>query len=161
VPAFRRPPTRAPSRWPVWQGFFVREDMDSEKSTSVRESGDVSRWVPLRFVAEPIQVTHEEAPVLKKDPECPDQFVWRRQTYQVVEQISAWRDYERRGLMARNMAPKHLASASRRGSWGVGRLYYRVRTNTGQVFDVYYDRRPRSVEQRKGQWFLYRELREP
>lgn len=134
--------------------------MDSAKSADVRSSCDVSRWVPLRFVAEPIKVAYETSPLLEKDPECPDQFVWRKHTYQVVEQISAWRDYERRGLMARNMTPGHLATASRRGSWGVGRLYFRVRTDTGQVFDMYYDRRPRSVERRKGQWFLYRELQE-
>lgn len=60
--------------------------------------------------------------------------------------------------MAVNMRPEHAAVASRRGSWGVGRFYYRVRTDTGRVFDLYYDRAPKSADDRKGAWFLYREM---
>jgi hypothetical protein len=103
-------------------------------------------------------VQFEEAPALDKMPDCPDRFVWRGQTYRVVEKLSEWHDYRRRGRMARNMSPRHLATASRRGSWGVGRDYFRVRTESGRVFDLYFDRAPRSIDERKGQWFLYREL---
>ena len=60
--------------------------------------------------------------------------------------------------MARNMSPAHLAAASRRGSWGVGPDYYRVRTQSSQVFDLYYDRAPTKAGDRKGGWFLYREM---
>jgi hypothetical protein len=56
------------------------------------------------------------------------------------------------------MRPTHAAAAERRGSWGVGRDYYRVRTDSGRVFDLYYDRAPGSVHDRKGAWFLLREL---
>ncbi len=113
---------------------------------------------PLQFVDEPIVVQFEKEPALDKMPHCPDRFSWRGQTYQVAEKLSEWHDYRRRGRMARNMSARHLATASRRGSWGVGRDYFRVRTETGQVFDLYYDRAPKSIDQRKGQWFLYREL---
>jgi hypothetical protein len=112
----------------------------------------------LQFIDEPIEVQFEQAPLLDKMPHCPDRFVWRRQLCDVVEKLSEWHDYRRRGRMARNMSPRHLASASRRGSWGVGRHYFRVRTDSGRVFDLYYDRAPRRVEERKGQWFLYREV---
>jgi hypothetical protein len=30
--------------------------------------------------------------------------------------------------------------------------------DTGQIFDLYYDRAMKSVDKRKGQWFIYREL---
>jgi hypothetical protein len=60
--------------------------------------------------------------------------------------------------MAQNMQPAHAAAAERRGSWGVGRDYYRVRTAGGRLFDIYFDRAPKDAGHRKGAWFLYREL---
>jgi hypothetical protein len=113
---------------------------------------------PLRFIVEPIQVQFDRPPALEKQPGCPDRFIWRGKIYQIVELLSEWHDYRRRGRMARNMRPTHAAAAARRGSWGVGRDYYRVRTDSGQVFDLYYDRAPRSVDDRKGSWILYREM---
>ena len=74
--------------------------------------------------------------------------------------LSEWVDFTRRGRMARNMAPVHAAVAAERGSLGVGRFYFRVRVETGQVFDLYYDRRINDVDDRLGHWFLYRELSE-
>jgi hypothetical protein len=58
------------------------------------------------------------------------------------------------------MRPSHAAAASGRGSLGVGRFYFRVRVDTGQIYDIYYDRAPQDADRRKGQWFLYRELGE-
>ena len=113
---------------------------------------------PLRFIGEPIQVQFDKPPTLEKKPGCPDRFVWHGETYQIVEKLSEWHDYSRRGRMAVNMRPEHAAVASRRGSWGVGRFHYRVRTDTGRVFDLYYDRAPKSADDRKGAWFLYREM---
>jgi hypothetical protein len=113
---------------------------------------------PLRFIAEPIQVEFDQPPLLEKVPGCPDRFDWRGQTYEITTKLREWHDYSRRGRVARNMTPRHLATASRRGSWGVGRDYYRVRTHTGQVFDLYYDRAPKGAGDRKGGWFLYREM---
>lgn len=116
---------------------------------------------PLQFIGEPIQIEFDQPPALEKKPGCPDRFVWRGKTYQITEKLSEWHDYRRRGRMARNMRPTHLAAASRRGSWGVGRDYYRVRTDTGQVFDLYYDRAPKKARDRKGAWFIYREMANP
>jgi hypothetical protein len=115
---------------------------------------------PLRFIGEPIEAQFDQPPTLEKKPGCPDQFVWQGETYRVVEKLSEWHDYGRRGRMALNMRPDHATAALRRGSWGVGRDYYRVRTNTGQIFDLYYDRAPKKAGDRKGAWFLYRELSE-
>lgn len=112
-----------------------------------------------RFIAEPIQVLFEKAPVLEKRPGCPDGFVWGGETFRIVELISEWHDYRRRGRMARNMQPQHASVAGRRGSWGVGQDYYRVRTEDQRFFDIYYDRAPLDADRRKGGWFLYRELK--
>jgi hypothetical protein len=116
------------------------------------------KFRPLRFIGEPIQVEFDQPPALEKRPGCPDQFVWRGETYRVAELLREWHDYARRGRMARNMRPTHAAAAARRGSWGVGRDYYRVRTDSGQVFDLYYDRAPKSIDDRKGSWVLYQEM---
>jgi hypothetical protein len=109
-------------------------------------------------VGEPIQVEFDQPGFLEKKPGCPDRFIWRGETYRVVEKLKEWHDYRRRGRVAHNMRRAHLETARRRGSWGVGRDYYRVRTETGQIFDLYYDRAPKNVDDRKGAWYLYREV---
>ena len=114
----------------------------------------------LHFIGEKILVEFDEPPLLEKTPECPDRFTWRGATYHVAALINQWQDFQRRGRMARNMSPPHLVTAQQRGSWGVGRFYFRVRTETGRIFDLYYDRAPKDVDHRKGAWFLYRELAE-
>jgi len=99
-------------------------------------------------------------PARPKTPPCPDGFTWEGQAYRVTGKLSAWTDFTRRGRMARNMRPAHAAVAAERGSLGVGRFYFRVRVDTGQVFDLYYDRLIKDVDDRLGHWFLYRELSE-
>ncbi len=113
---------------------------------------------PLHFIGQPVEVEFDRQPALEKKPGPPDRFLFAGQTYRVVELISEWHDYSRRGRMSRNMRPEHAAVAARRGSWGVGQDYFRVRTDSGQVFDLYYDRAPAGVDRRKGGWFLEKEL---
>jgi hypothetical protein len=114
--------------------------------------------MPLRFIGEEISVEFDEPPLLEKKPECPDRFIWRGVTYHVGDLLNQWQDFERRGRMARNMSAAHLTTAQQRGSWGVGRFYFRVRTDADRIFDLYYDRAPKDVDRRKGAWFLFREL---
>jgi hypothetical protein len=113
---------------------------------------------PIRFINERIEVIFNNLPVLEKKPGCPDRFKWQEQVYRIIERISEWHDYQRKGRMARNMSPAHAAVAEQRGSWGVGQDYYRVRTDTGQIFDIYFDRAPQDAQRRKGEWFIYQEL---
>jgi hypothetical protein len=113
---------------------------------------------PIHFIGEPIEAHFNQAPALEKKPGCPDAFTWRGIRYQIAELISEWHNYQRRGRYARNMRDTHLATASSRGSWGVGQDYYRIRTDRGNVFDLYYDRAPKGIDQRKGAWFLDKEL---
>jgi hypothetical protein len=115
----------------------------------------------LHFINEPIAVTYDQPPLLEKTPTCPQAFIWRGETFAIVELCQEWHDYERRGRFARNMQPQHAATAAGRGSWGVGQFYFRVRTAGGRCFDLYYDRAPQDAARRKGGWFLDRELRPP
>lgn len=115
---------------------------------------------PLRFICEAIEVHFASAPLLEKKPGPPDRFIWRGEEFEIIEILSEWHDYRRRGRMSRNMRSTHAAVAEGRGSWGVGQDYYRVRTANGRIFDLYYDRAPKDVDRRKGAWFLDRELAE-
>lgn len=115
---------------------------------------------PIHFYDHPIQPVFDLPPALEKTPDCPNGFIWDDKTYRVTEMLSSWNDFTRRGKMARNMQPAHAAVASSRGSLNVGRFHFRVRVDTGQVFDIYYDRAMKNLDDRKGQWFVYRELEE-
>jgi len=114
----------------------------------------------LHFLDQPIEPIFDTPPALEKSPTCPNGFIWEGKTYRVVEMLSAWTDFRRRGKMARNMQPEHAVTASARGSLNVGRFYFRVKVDSDQIFDMYYDRAMKSVDDRKGQWFVYRELGE-
>ena len=131
---------------------------------------------PIHFYDHSIEVLFDTPPALEKSPDCPNGFIWDDKTYHIVEMLSSWNDFKRRGKMARNMRPAHAATASTRGSLNVGRFYFRVRVALSscslsssstagqtqprqtQIFDIYYDRAVKSVDDRKGQWFVYREM---
>ena len=128
-------------------------------------------YQPLHFLDLPIEAVFDTPPASEKTPGCTNGFIWENKTYRVVEMLSSWSDFKRRGRMARNMRPAHAEVASSRGSLNVGRFYFRVRAalsgsksagqnHTSQIFDIYYDRAMKNVDERKGQWFLYRELAE-
>jgi hypothetical protein len=121
------------------------------------------KWMELkalRFIGEPIQVVFDQPPALEKRPGCPDAFLWQGESYRVTAMLEQWFDYKRRGRMARNMAPQHALIAEGRGSWGVGRFYFRVRADSGQIFEIYYDRAPKDADTRKGGWVLVAEYQE-
>ena len=113
---------------------------------------------PIHFIGEEIQAHFDKPPALEKKPGCPQAFSWRGERHEIVTMHSEWHDYTRRGKMKRNMQPQHAEVAAGRGSWGVGRDYYRIETASGQFFDIYYDRAPKDASHRKGAWFLFREL---
>ena len=120
----------------------------------------LDNYQPLHFLDLPIEAVFDTPPTREKTPECPNGFIWENKTYRVVEMLSSWSDFKRRGKMARNMRPAHAEVASSRGSLNVGRFYFRVKVDTSQIFDIYYDRAMKNVDDRKGQWFVYRELGE-
>ena len=109
---------------------------------------------PLHFYDEIIEVIFSEPPAYEKSPPCPQGFVWRGERFAITGALEEWVDFERRGKAARNMQPAHLASAKLKGSWGVGRFYFRVTTADGRIFDLYFDRAPEDCDDRKGKWVL-------
>jgi len=115
---------------------------------------------PIHFLDRSIEPIFDMPLTLEKSPDCPNGFIWEGKTYRVLEMLSSWSDFARRGRMAQNMRPAHAVVASTRGSLNVGRFYFRVKVDTDQIFDIYYDRAMKNVDQRKGQWFVYRELGE-
>ena len=130
----------------------------------------VENYIPVHFYDQAIEPVFDTPPAREKSPDCPNGFIWEERTYRVLEMLSSWSDFARRGKMARNMRPAHAAVAASRGSLNVGRFYFRVRAalSSGspvghpenQVFDIYYDRAMKNVDDRKGQWFIYREMEE-
>ena len=56
------------------------------------------------------------------------------------------------------MRPQNQRKAATRGSYGVGRYYFQVREMGGRIFELYYDREPKSVDDKGGRWMLFREL---
>ncbi len=110
--------------------------------------------LPSQLIDEPIEVIFKEPPTYEKRPDCPQGFIWREKAYQITEIFSERQDFNRRGRSSRNMQPGHLSSASRVGSWGVGRYYFCVRVEEDRIFEIYFDRAPRNAGDRKGHWFL-------
>ncbi len=117
-------------------------------------------YAPLHYIDEPIEPVFDKLPTYEKKPGCPNGFIWRGETHRVDELLSEWHDYSRRGRSARNMRPSHAVVAAGRGSWGVGRDWFRVRTTDFRVFDFYYDRAPKDSDDRKGEWRLIKEMKE-
>ena len=115
---------------------------------------------PIKFIGEEIEACFNKPPTLSKRPGCPDGFVWHDQEFRVAELLSEWSDFTRRGRFAKNMQPHNQRKAVRRGSYGVGRFYFQVRTDGGRIFELYYDRAPKSVDDKQGSWSLFRELEE-
>ncbi len=115
---------------------------------------------PLHFIGAPVEVVFDSAPLLEKKPHCPDGFVWEGQSWRVERVITEWFNFDRRGRAERNMRPAHAGRAAIRGSWGVGKFYYRVQVTGGRIFELVYDRAPEDADRGKGTWFLLMELEE-
>jgi hypothetical protein len=107
-----------------------------------------------KFIDEPIQVFFQGEILLEKTPKVPKAIEWRGKSYPVVEELNEWREFTRRGRMAKNMQPQHATRASKVGSWGVGRFFFTVRVQSGDIFEIYYDRAPKDSDNRKGVWVL-------
>jgi hypothetical protein len=117
--------------------------------------------IPLTFIGERITPIFARPPVFGKRPSCPDGFCWRGETYHISTSIEEWVDFTRRGRQARNMSTEHAAVASNRGSWGVGRYNFHVQIKDGRIFHIYYDRAPKDLDDRMGEWYLVSQMTEP
>ncbi len=117
--------------------------------------------LPSRFIGSPIEPVYDEPPVLKKRPGAPSGFVWQGRRFRVARLIAEWHDYGPRGKLAsfyeKERGSYRALAAKRRGSWGVGRDYFRVEVEGGGVYELYYDRAP-TKRGREGGWYLFREI---
>ena len=117
--------------------------------------------MPMEFYADEIEVRFDREPILEKKPGVPSSFIWRGREYGIVELLTEWHDYRKRGktkaFYKKERGTYWVKSGERQGSWGVGRDYYRVRAASGEVFEIYYDRAPKGRELR-GQWILSRRM---
>ena len=96
----------------------------------------MTKFTPIHFFDNPIEVLFDTLPTYEKSPICPNGFVWEGQNYRIVTSLSEWSDFTRRGRYARNMRPAHATVASGRGSLNVGRFYFRVKVDREQIFDL-------------------------
>jgi hypothetical protein len=108
----------------------------------------------VRFIDEPIEVIFQKPPMYPKSPPCPDGFIWRGKEYQVTRLLAEWHDYGRRGRMSGNMRPEHAVVAQTRGSLGVGRFHFIAECGDMRFYELYYDRAPKNVDDKKGHWYL-------
>ena len=116
---------------------------------------------PIKFIGEEVEILFDKPPARSKQPGCPDGFIWQGETFRVAKLLNEWRDFSRRGRFTRNMQPHNQRKAVRRGSFGVGRFYFRVQVEGGRIFEIYYDRAPKNVDDKLGSWSLFRELEDP
>ncbi len=115
----------------------------------------------MEFYSEPITVKFAVQPLLEKKPGLPAEFMWRGKSYTIIRLLKEWHDYRKRGKSQKFYAEKRgnapQIRSRKRGSWGVGRDYYQVLTDSGEIFDIYFDRRPTRTQ--KGEWVLSRKVR--
>ena len=107
-----------------------------------------------QFVCEEINVGFEKEFFLEKNPPCPNSIIWRGEKIIITEVISTWDDFSRKGKQARNMRDTHLERASKKGSWGVGRQYFKVKDMDDRILVIYFDRAPKDAVDKKGRWIL-------
>lgn len=110
------------------------------------------------YIGERISVRFEKPLLFTKKPKCPVEFTWCEKIFNITETLSEWQDFTRKGKNSRNMKDAHLERANTKGSLGVGRFYFRVRTNESRVFDIYYDRSIKNTLEKAGYWALFQEL---
>ena len=105
-----------------------------------------------KYIGEQIQVVLPDGDFLEKNPKCPLSFTWQDKTHQIKSLLSSWTDFSRKGDMARNMREEHLQRSKAKGSWGVGRFYFKVEVEGGSIYTLYYDRAPGKAADRKGKF---------
>lgn len=118
----------------------------------------IKKRTVAKFISESIHVHFLSPPAYSKKPHCPDRFTWRESDFIITDCLAEWVDFTRRGRMAKNMQPQHAQVASKHGSWGVGKYFFEVRTQSGRLFRLYYDRAPADAVDRSGEWVLMAEL---
>lgn len=98
----------------------------------------------MRFIGVEIAVELPDEAILAKKPPAPTAFTWADQRCEVIDTLAEWHRYGRPEIRTQGGRPPYAQRSGRtQGSWGVGRVYYRVRVAGNRLFDLYYDRAPK------------------
>ena len=94
--------------------------------------------MPSRFIGQKISVTTDGT--IKE----PQSFTWKSKDYEVAEILLSWMDWG-------------FPQGSTQRDWKSRRHrnYYRVRTESGQVFEIYHDRGPTGLVD---DWYIFQQL---
>ena len=111
-----------------------------------------------RYIVQEILVGFDLEPLVIKSPICPSYFEWKDKKYVITRVLLEWKDFSRRGKVARNIRSAHIVRASVYGSKGVGKFYFRILTQSDQIFDIYYDRASKDSVDYLGRWIIFREI---
>ena len=74
------------------------------------------------FIAEEIEAIFNDDFHLEKNPPCPDAFIWRGDEIRIVELMSSWSDFSRKGSSLKNMREEHLSK--NQGVLGCGKILF-------------------------------------
>ncbi|MCZ6678900.1 MAG: DUF6504 family protein [Candidatus Poribacteria bacterium] len=94
-----------------------------------------------KLISEPIKVSgsgFNPAAMAAGSPGTPISFDWRNRTYEIVRIEDQWKKVNHEGYVRRH--------------------YFRVVTQDGSRFEIYCERKARSVRQQKMRWWIYRQL---
>ncbi|MGQ9573209.1 MAG: DUF6504 family protein [Dehalococcoidia bacterium] len=103
--------------------------------------------MPVEFIGKPIEVE-----VSEDEARTPLAFRLGRKEHRVAEVLQRWEEHA------------FGQAIPGRGDWRSGqqRVYYRLRTSEGEVYEVYVDwlptRRRGQRRQEKSRWFAYRRI---
>ena len=97
-----------------------------------------------QFVSEsinPVPGTADTSRMAVGEPGLSRSFSWRNRRYDIAEILEKWKE----------------SSPCRNGSAEVylRKHWYSVRTTTGQIMKIYFERQARSQRQAKSRWWLY------
>lgn len=96
------------------------------------------------FISEsikPVKGTFDTEAMARGEPGLPARFVWRKVEYGVAEVIDKWKE----------TSPCTSGSKEKY----VRKHWYKIRTASGEVMKIYFERKPMSKSQRKMRWWLY------
>ena len=97
-----------------------------------------------QFISETIEfspATANASPMVAGEPGLPRRFVWRRKAYDVDEVLEKWTE----------SGPCRNGS----GEMYLRKHWYAIKTTTGERMKLYFERQPRSKQQRRARWWLY------
>jgi hypothetical protein len=97
-----------------------------------------------RFVSEfikPVAGTFDTNAMARGEPGLPARFVWRKNEYSVARILDKWKE----------TSPCKSGGKEKY----VRKHWYRIETASGEVMQIYFERKPLSRSQQKARWWLY------